>query len=183
MEDKRIRVSALLDAQMDFKRLLSSSPAPWGSFPRSRSSKMRDKTLEGNLVVVGTTRRGRRSSWPTSDTIEASPTTSRPRILGSARTPSECCSGLGPVSYVRRRRQLLSDSSKETRFIKAQRVHGPDLAIHLTMASGAIPHASVDALKAAVEKEWAEMSVDFIVKTCKAFSPDRGHAEGQWWPF
>ncbi|QQP34837.1 Putative transposable element, partial [Caligus rogercresseyi] len=34
-----------------------------------------------------------------------------------------------------------------------------------------IPHASVDALKAAVEKEWAEMSVDFIVKTCKAFRP------------
>ncbi|QQP48995.1 Uncharacterized protein FKW44_009497, partial [Caligus rogercresseyi] len=78
---------------------------------------------------------------------------------------------LGLVSYVRRRRQLLSDSSKETRVIKAQRVHGPDLAIHLTMASGAIPHASVDALKAAVEKEWAEMSVDFIVKTCKAFRP------------
>ncbi|QQP40983.1 Putative transposable element [Caligus rogercresseyi] len=34
-----------------------------------------------------------------------------------------------------------------------------------------IPHASVDALKAAVEKERAEMSVDFIVKTCKAFRP------------
>ncbi|QQP49551.1 Uncharacterized protein FKW44_010260, partial [Caligus rogercresseyi] len=49
--------------------------------------------------------------------------------------------------------------------------HQARIAIHLTMASGAIPHASVDALKAAVEKEWAEMSVDFIVKTCKAFSP------------
>ncbi|QQP41353.1 Uncharacterized protein FKW44_015699, partial [Caligus rogercresseyi] len=34
-----------------------------------------------------------------------------------------------------------------------------------------IPHASVDAMKAAVEKEWAEMSVGFIVKTCKAFKP------------
>ena len=33
------------------------------------------------------------------------------------------------------------------------------------------PHASVDALKAAVEKEWTDMSVDFVVKTCKAFRP------------
>ncbi|QQP55954.1 Uncharacterized protein FKW44_000458 [Caligus rogercresseyi] len=34
-----------------------------------------------------------------------------------------------------------------------------------------IYHVSVHALKAVVEKEWAEMSVDFIVKTCKASGP------------
>ncbi|QQP31588.1 Putative transposable element, partial [Caligus rogercresseyi] len=103
------------------------------------------------------------------DTIEASPTTSvrkQAKNLGVSKdTIGNAVQDLG---------------CKETRVIKgkklshldeAQRVHGPDLAIHLTMASGAIPHASVDALKAAVEKEWAEMSVDFIVKTCKAFRP------------
>ncbi|QQP41319.1 Uncharacterized protein FKW44_015644 [Caligus rogercresseyi] len=94
---------------------------------------------------------------------------------------------LGLVSYVRRRRQLLSDASKETRAIKGKKLltwmkhngstspdcNPLDYGIWGVVERKAcsIPHASVDALKAAVEKEWAEMSVDFIVKTCKAFRP------------
>ena len=31
------------------------------------------------------------------------------------------------------------------------------------------PHPSVDALKAAVEQEWANMSAEFVIKSCKAF--------------
>ncbi|QQP51856.1 Uncharacterized protein FKW44_013326, partial [Caligus rogercresseyi] len=106
-----------------------------------------------------------------SDTIEASPTTSmrkQAKNLGVSKdTIRNAVQDLG---------LLLSDASKETRVIKGKKLltwmkpSSPDCN-HLTMASGAIPHASVDALKAAVEKEWAEMSVDFIVKTCKAFRP------------
>ncbi|QQP48937.1 Transposable element tcb2 transposase [Caligus rogercresseyi] len=221
------------------------------------------------------------------DTIEASPTTSmrkQAKNLGVSKdTIRNAVQDLGLVSYVRRRRQLLSDASKETRVMKGKKLltwmkhngstvrifsdkklwtvdQHPASAMMLGDASilvsqgaedGAkeylevmqnvvkpwldatypegnyvfqqdsapghkakitqkwieenlaafwpgsmwppsssdcnpldygiwvvverkacsIPHASVDALKAAVEKEWAEMSVDFIVKTCKAFRP------------
>ena len=37
----------------------------------------------------------------------------------------------------------------------------------------ATPHASMDALKASVEKEWADMSEAYIRKVCQAFRP--------WW--
>ena len=33
------------------------------------------------------------------------------------------------------------------------------------------PHPNVESLKAAVEKEWADMDEDFIKKTCQAFRP------------
>ncbi|QQP48705.1 Uncharacterized protein FKW44_009100, partial [Caligus rogercresseyi] len=80
--------------------------------------------------------------------------------------------------------QLLSDASKETRVIKGKKLltwmkpSSPDCKPLdygiwgvVERKACSIPHASVDALKAAVEKEWAEMSVDFIVKTCKPFRP------------
>ena len=35
----------------------------------------------------------------------------------------------------------------------------------------ATPHKSVSDLKAAVEKEWAEMSKDYVRKVCTAFRP------------
>ena len=49
----------------------------------------------------------------------------------------------------------------------------------------ATPHASMDALKASVEKEWADMSEAYICKVCQAFRPrlqamvdaDGGHFE------
>ncbi|QQP57329.1 Uncharacterized protein FKW44_002272, partial [Caligus rogercresseyi] len=83
------------------------------------------------------------------------------------------------LSYVCRRRQLLSDASKETGSSRA-RSFSPGKGIKpdcnplhygiwgvVERKACSIPHASVDALKAAVEKEWAEMSVDFIVKDFK----------------
>lgn len=35
----------------------------------------------------------------------------------------------------------------------------------------AAPHPNVDSLKASVEEEWANMTGEFIMKTCKAFRP------------
>ncbi|QQP57333.1 Uncharacterized protein FKW44_002276, partial [Caligus rogercresseyi] len=87
---------------------------------------------------------------------------------------------LGLVSYVCRRRQASLGCQQ------GDQGHQGQEASHLEKASSpdcnplhygiwgvverkacSIPHASVDALKAAVEKEWAEMSVDFIVKAFK----------------
>ena len=49
----------------------------------------------------------------------------------------------------------------------------------------ATPHPSMDALKASVQKEWADMSEAYICKVCQAFRPrlqamvdaDGGHFE------
>jgi len=35
----------------------------------------------------------------------------------------------------------------------------------------ATPHASVEALKSSIEKEWTDMSMDYVIKVCKAFRP------------
>ena len=35
----------------------------------------------------------------------------------------------------------------------------------------ATAHLNVDALKASVDREWAAMSEDYVIKTCKAFRP------------
>ena len=35
----------------------------------------------------------------------------------------------------------------------------------------ATPHPNVDSLKASVEREWAEMPEDYVIKVCRAFRP------------
>ena len=49
------------------------------------------------------------------------------------------------------------------------------------------PHSSQETLKASIRAAWANMSKDYIIKTCKAFRPqleamieaEGGHIEGQ----
>ncbi|QQP35051.1 Uncharacterized protein FKW44_023167 [Caligus rogercresseyi] len=95
----------------------------------------------------------------------------------SKDTIRNAVSGLGPVSYGSK--ETSHQGQEASHLDEAQRV--PQLPDCNTLDYGiwgvverkacSIPHASVDSLKAPVEKEWAEMSVDFIVKTCKAFRP------------
>ncbi|QQP40613.1 Hypothetical protein FKW44_014723 [Caligus rogercresseyi] len=74
MEEKRIRVSALLDAKMDFKKIAELIPCSLGLVSKVKKLKDEGQDLGRKPGSGGHTRRGRRSSWPTSqDTIEASP--------------------------------------------------------------------------------------------------------------
>ncbi|QQP31613.1 Uncharacterized protein FKW44_025267 [Caligus rogercresseyi] len=104
MEEKRIRVSALLDAQMDFRKIAELIPCSLGLV--SKVKKLKDEGQDlGRKPGSGGHNKKRTAEFlaDLSDTIEASPTTSmrkQARVLG-----------------------LLSDASKETRVIKGKKLH------------------------------------------------------------
>ncbi|QQP55790.1 Uncharacterized protein FKW44_000237 [Caligus rogercresseyi] len=116
MEKKRIRVSALLDSQMDFRKI-------------AEVKKLKDEGQDlGKKPGSGGHNKKRTAEFlaDLSDTIEASPTTStrkQAKNLGVSKdTIRNAVQDLGLVSYVRIRRQLLSDASKETRVIKGKKL-------------------------------------------------------------
>ncbi|QQP48702.1 Uncharacterized protein FKW44_009096 [Caligus rogercresseyi] len=137
MEEKRIRVSALLDAQMDFRKIAELIPCSLGHVSKVKKLKDEGQDLGRNLVVTSSASLGCLQGDQGHQGQEAS------HFSWSIWPPSrpDC----NPLDY------------------------GIWGVVERKACS--IPHASVDVLKAAVEKEWAEMSVDFIVKTCKAFKP------------
>ncbi|QQP54836.1 Uncharacterized protein FKW44_007804, partial [Caligus rogercresseyi] len=164
---------------MDFRKIAELIPCSLGLV--SNVKKLKDEGQDlGRKPCSGGHNKKRTAEFlaDLSDTIAASPTTSmrkQAKNLGVSKdTIRNAVQDLGLVSYVRRRRQLLSDASKETRVIKGKKLltwmkhngstspdcNPLDYGIWGVVERKAcsIPHASVDALKAAVEKEWAEMS-------------------------
>ena len=126
MEEKRNRVSALLDAQTDFRKIAEIVPCSLGLV--SKVKKLKDEGQDlGRKPGSGGHNRKRTVEIlaDLSNTIKASPTTSmrkQAKNLGVSKdTIRNAVRDLGLVSYVRRRRQLLSDATKEARVIKGKK--------------------------------------------------------------
>ena len=142
MEAKRNRVSALLDAQMTHRDIATIVPCSVGFVSKVKNLKDNSKDLSRKPGSGGhNKKRTTEFLGDLANAIEAAPTTS---MRSHAKN---------------------LDVSRET-----VRNAVKDLGA-VERKACATPHANVDALKAAVEKEWAEMSVEFVVKSCRAFRP------------
>ncbi len=127
MEAKRVRVSALIDAHMgtnDICRIVGCS--------RTMVAKVRQLKNDGNHLKrkpgSGGHNRKRTDEFmdDLKDRIDADPTISMRQLAKeknvTPRTIRKAVKQLGLISYVRRRRQLLSDTTKLTRVAKGKKL-------------------------------------------------------------
>ncbi|QQP36751.1 Uncharacterized protein FKW44_021944, partial [Caligus rogercresseyi] len=173
MEEKMIRVSALLDAQMDFRKIAKLIPCSLGLV--SKVKKLKDEGQDlGRKPGSGGHNKKRTVEFlaDLSDTIEASPTTSmRKQAKNLGVSKDTIRNAVQDLSRAKITQKWCEENLAA--FWPYPDCNPLDYGIWGVMErkTCSISHASVHALKAVVEKEWAEMSVDFIGKTCKAFRP------------
>ncbi len=127
VEAKRNRVSALLDAGMRYEKIASIVPCSLGLNSKVKRLKDEEKHL-GRKPGSGGHNQKRTAEFmgDLTNAIEASPMTSMRKHAKNFRvdpkTIRKAVKDLGAFSYVRRRRQLLTGTMKETRVIKGKRL-------------------------------------------------------------